>query len=45
MGSYVRLSMFGLSTAQLEVLLPTIMVVSLVLAAAWALSVLYRDPD
>ena len=45
MGSSVRSGMFGLSTAQLEVLLPTIMIVSLVLAAAWALSVLKRDPD
>jgi hypothetical protein len=34
--------MFGLSTSQLEVLLPTLIVVSLVLACAYSLFLLSR---
>mgnify|MGYP006288336355 CR=1 FL=1 len=41
----VMSGMFGLSTAQLELLLPVLIVVVLVLAAAWTVVVLYRDSD
>ncbi len=37
--------MFGLSAAQLEILLPTLIVASLVLAAAWGLFVVLRDSE